>query len=144
MTRAFLTIMIRFHTEEMVTTFPRMPCSLMVNTFPGLWGSWIFSGFWRKTELKFHISKHRSIADFCYITDGYQCWLPLINAHIQFSAYWRTLFNTKHFFQLALGSGSFNTQTVWLMLWISLTEWTVGEPRCIQLRRCHATQMLKY
>lgn len=108
-------IMTQFHTEEIVTTFPRMPCSLMVKTFLGLQGGWTFSGFWRETEPRFHISKHRSLADFCYITDGYQHWLPLINAHIQFSAYWRTLFSIKYFFQLALGSGSFNTETLWLM-----------------------------
>lgn len=113
--------MIQFHAEGMVTTFPRMPYSLMVKTFPGVQGGWIFSGLWRKTEPRFHVSEHRTLADFCYITEGYQHWLPLINAHIQFSAYWRTLINIKHFFQLAPGSASFNTQTVWLMLRISLT-----------------------
>lgn len=91
-------VMIQFHAEEMVTTFPRMPCNLIVETFPGLQGGWIFSRFWRKTERRFHISEHRTLADFSYITDGYQHWLPLMNAHIQFSAYWRTLINIEHFF----------------------------------------------
>lgn len=114
-------IVTQLQTEEMVAPFPRMLYSLMVKTFPGVERSWIFLRFWRKAEPRFHISEHRTLADFCYLTDGYQCWLPLINAHTQFSAYWRTLVNTEHFFQLALGSASLSTQTFWLMHWISLT-----------------------